>query len=84
MFHEYTSDPAAVDAGWARVFGDLDDAARNWLAGSEEPGKTTPPSRESGATTDALAAARDSMNALRLIRAYRVRGHLEANLDRSV
>jgi len=80
MFHEYTGDPAAVEPGWARVFGDLDDTARSWLAGSEGPGTAAPP-RESGASVDTLAAARDSMNALRMIRAYRVRGHLEANLD---
>jgi len=83
-FRQYASDPQSVDSGWRNLFGNLDVEARRWLqaradAQPARPVKAT--SEKPAATPDARAAALDSMRALMLIRAYRVRGHLEANLD---
>jgi 2-oxoglutarate dehydrogenase E1 component len=94
LYRRYVADPASVDAGWRGVFDALDDPARAWLEGapatievSPRPRPTVAAGRPETADSsrspagDALSAAWDSMHALMLIRAYRVRGHLEADLD---
>ncbi|WP_409019664.1 2-oxoglutarate dehydrogenase E1 component [Brevundimonas vesicularis] len=50
---------------------------------ADRSGKPTPAAAAPGGVTaeDVRAAAHDSIRALMLIRAYRVRGHLQANLD---
>ncbi len=84
QFRLFTDDPRSVDQSWRDLFGKLDAEARCWL----EARANVAPARGRPATGasvdlpgDARAAALDSMRALMLIRAYRVRGHLEANLD---
>src|SRR5215468_12059153 len=49
--------------------------------GQEETYAPETSARPAPAVKDLTRAARDSLRAMMLIRAYRVRGHLEANLD---
>jgi 2-oxoglutarate dehydrogenase E1 component len=71
----------AVDESWTTVFEALDADAQEWLAslGSVEPEPADHGHELDG--SNLRDAARDSMRAGDLIRAYRVRGHLEADLD---
>jgi 2-oxoglutarate dehydrogenase E1 component len=96
LYARYVEDPGSVDAGWQRFFAELQDDGRmvlqdlrgaSWaprrpvviVNGGAAPALEAP-TAEVG--TEALrAAAKDSIRARMLIRAYRVRGHLEANLD---
>jgi 2-oxoglutarate dehydrogenase E1 component len=87
LFDGLSDDAAAVGAeikgpSWARgprakVIGVVDaepPAKRN--------GKASPAVAEKGASLEQVqSSTRDSVRALMLIRAYRIRGHLEANLD---
>ncbi|HJU18767.1 MAG TPA: 2-oxoglutarate dehydrogenase E1 component [Stellaceae bacterium] len=90
LYARYLDDPHAVDESWQRFFaGIADDPA----AARAEPlwGRKLPAIIRNGedrAATPAEAAPRavsaatiDSIRALNLIRAYRVRGHLAADLD---
>jgi 2-oxoglutarate dehydrogenase E1 component len=94
LYSRYLDDPAAVDESWQRFFADIGDDASALRAeragapwspaksaiGDLPAGKSTTP----GAPLDSDAfhqATIDSIRALNLIRAYRVRGHLEADLD---
>ena len=70
LYARYRRDPAALDPSWRDLFGDIDRAAP-----APEPGAAAAPE---GAV---LARTRDNLRVLMLIRAYRVRGHLIANLD---
>jgi 2-oxoglutarate dehydrogenase E1 component len=83
LYRGYLRDPGSVDPGWRDVFRDLDDQARRWLESLD--GVRAPAAEAPAAPTalaeDARRAALDSVRALMLIRVYRVRGHLEANLD---
>ncbi|UCF21280.1 MAG: 2-oxoglutarate dehydrogenase E1 component, partial [Gemmatimonadota bacterium] len=82
LYRGYRRDPASVGAAWQSVFRDLDDDARGWLESLDGAAQPAVPARISAvAVTEARAAALDSVRALMLIRAYRVRGHLEADLD---
>jgi 2-oxoglutarate dehydrogenase E1 component len=78
LYGLFMRDPAAVEPAWQEVFRDLDEEARGWLESQNGSSRAavTPVLAE-----DARAAALDSVRALMLIRAYRVRGHLEADLD---
>src|SRR5438552_1354429 len=91
LYARYLDDPAAVDPSWRRFFAEMaDDAAaiRAERAGPpwarplppiEMPEAPSPtPAVDGGAVQQ---AAIDSIRALNLIRSYRVRGHLEADLD---
>jgi 2-oxoglutarate dehydrogenase E1 component len=92
LYTRYLEDPASVDPGWRRFFADIaDDPA---LIRAERAGppwaRPLPPTLapETAAPVAAPAdeaavqqAAIDSIQALNLIRSYRVRGHLEADLD---
>ncbi|MEX0814256.1 MAG: 2-oxoglutarate dehydrogenase E1 component [Dongiaceae bacterium] len=92
LYARYAEDPGAVAPDWRRFFADLPDDARAVLrdlrGASWSPtrpgiivnGAAAPPAAALGVDT-LRAAATDSVRALMLIRAYRVRGHLEANLD---
>ncbi len=91
LYARFLRDPGAVDAGWRAFFAGLEDDARAALADLAGPSWAGPrpaiigdgaaaPARPA-AEGDVAAAARDSIRALMLIRAYRVRGHLEADLD---
>jgi len=86
FFAELGAAPDIARPSWARS--DWPPAAHgDWIAAltGEE---ATPPTREKAAQTSAAAtgedirqATRDSVRALMMIRAYRMRGHLHANLD---
>src|SRR4051794_940602 len=91
LYARYLDDPAAVDPSWRRFFAEMADdvaAIRAERAGPpwarplppiEMPEAPSPtPAVDEGAVQQ---AAIDSIRALNLIRSYRVRGHLEADLD---
>jgi 2-oxoglutarate dehydrogenase E1 component len=89
LYARFLENPASVDASWQRFFSELEDDASGLLAELKGPSWTGPPV----AAADGMralraidgAALRDatthSIHALQLVRAYRVRGHLEADLD---
>src|SRR6516165_3626835 len=70
LYARFLEDPEAVDASWRSFFSELEDGA---------------PAAEATAPAIKQAALRrattDSIRAMQLVRAYRVRGHLEADLD---
>src|SRR5689334_8233754 len=89
MYSRFLDDPASVDAGWRRFFDELGDDAAALRAERAGPawGHTPRPAPTSAASATVAVsgsagfqqAATDSIRALNLIRAYRVRGHLEAD-----
>ncbi|MBX6321569.1 MAG: 2-oxoglutarate dehydrogenase E1 component [Rhodospirillaceae bacterium] len=94
LYARFLRDPNAVEPGWRAFFAGRGEEARAALADLRGPSWAGPRPGliADGATAPALApvaagegevaaAARDSIRALMLIRAYRVRGHLEADLD---
>jgi len=93
LYAKWIDDPHAVDPSFAELFAALNDEARAVLGDAlgaswaphharfsapeiAVPVQVTEPSAE-----DLRKLARDSLRALMLIRTYRVRGHLEAQLD---
>ncbi len=80
LYQTFLSTPDQVDADWRRFFGDLDDEAAQLLRGLNGVGAATVGGVDITAG-DIRRATLDSIRALMLIRAYRVRGHLEADLD---
>ena len=93
---QYLRDPASVDPSWRRIFeSDGDSRGRDGIAksaaapaegdpalGLPEPRTTVGPPAERGETDSPVQAETiDSIRALMMIRAYRVRGHLIASLD---
>ena len=89
LYALYETDPASLAPEWQSFFASLGDDAMDVLADANGPswsaGKATQPITKSltGALTQqqALDAARDTLGARMLIRAYRTRGHLVAELD---
>jgi 2-oxoglutarate dehydrogenase E1 component len=89
LYARFLEDPNAVDESWRRFFSEMGEDASVALAELHAPDWSRPASvvvadRAAGAQVSAEAlrrAAIDSIRALNLIRAYRVRGHLEADLD---
>src|SRR6266850_2204573 len=89
LYTRFLDDPDAVDESWRKFFAELGDDAAGAIAEFRGPswGRSSPrlvPERAAPRELDAEAlrhAAIDSIRALNLIRAYRVRGHLEADLD---
>jgi 2-oxoglutarate dehydrogenase E1 component len=75
LYAQYLSDPNSVEPSWAQYFAGLDGAAP----------RSRPPARTSGVPAaqggDVRSAAQDSIRAIQLVRAYRVIGHFEADLD---
>src|SRR5215469_1050848 len=67
LYSRFLKDPQAVDDSWRRFFSEVESDGAALMSASE-------PENLRQATTD-------SIRALQLIRAYRVRGHLEADLD---
>jgi 2-oxoglutarate dehydrogenase E1 component len=83
LYRRYLRDAGSVGSGWREVFSRLDEEARQYL---ESLGRGAAPGGAPSEATPAVAAgareaALDSVRALMLIRSYRVRGHLEADLD---
>lgn len=96
LYARWAQDPHSVDPSFAEFFAALDDEARailtDALGASWAPRRssafgtasdeTPTPAAGGGVSAEGVRqAARDSIGALMLIRAYRVRGHLEARLD---
>ena len=96
-YARWVNAPDSVDPSFAELFSALNDEARavltdasgaSWAPrryafGEAEPVKPAPKGKaEAGVSADqARGAVIDAIHALMLIRAYRVRGHLEARLD---
>jgi 2-oxoglutarate dehydrogenase E1 component len=89
LFTRFLEDPHSVDESWRRFFSEMNEDGSAVVADLHRPswGKPESPdgNRAAGPAVidqDALRrAATDSIRALQLIRSYRVRGHLEADLD---
>ncbi|MBN9508167.1 MAG: 2-oxoglutarate dehydrogenase E1 component [Alphaproteobacteria bacterium] len=88
LYARWAADPRSVDPSFGALFEGMDEDARAVLG--EAAGASWAPLRPAraaaapAAPADAeqvRAATKDSLRALMLIRAYRVRGHLEAKLD---
>ena len=92
IYARYLDDPESVDSSWVSFFDDLDDDARSilnemdgasWDRGLEPlrvSDKEVDPKKSKGGGID-VKSIEDSLRAYRLINAYRVRGHLIADLD---
>ena len=89
LYARWLADPGAVDTSFATLFESLNDEARavladangaSWAPRRPEPRPQQPAAAAPG-DEQVRAATKDSLRALMLIRAYRVRGHLEAKLD---
>ena len=95
LYARWAREPSSVDASFQELFSALNDEARgvledaagaSWAPSSfsvADPEPAAPKKAVLGGATpeEVRAAATDSLRALMLIRAYRVRGHLEATLD---
>ena len=93
FYRTFKEAPGALDAGWRSFFSDLDrdalalieELSRADAAGVGGNGAVAVARSRAGDrridAEDIRAATLDSIRALMMIRAYRVRGHLEANLD---
>lgn len=95
LYAQYTRNPGSVDTSWKKFFGDLKDEevsilkelhGASWTPNENRQdtngfaNENTPmaaPTPAQGSRQDVL----DSIRAIMLIRAFRVRGHLEADLD---
>ncbi len=95
LYAKWVNSPSAVDPDFAALFAALNDEAKSVLTDAvgaswapnpnifDDAAEAKAASQPKGipGNVDAKAAALDSIRALMLIRAYRVRGHLEAQLD---
>jgi 2-oxoglutarate dehydrogenase E1 component len=89
LYARFEQDPDSLDPAWRAFFASLNDAKTDVLADARGP--SWKPSRPPVPTLlqpgtaiteeQAQAAARDTLGARMLIRAYRTRGHLVAKLD---
>ena len=90
LYTRFLEDPRSVDESWRRFFSEINDDVATLLTEARGPswakrerailGNGAAPA--AGTEEEALRrATTDSIRALQLIRAYRVRGHLEADLD---
>ena len=93
LYQRYLANPESVDASWQGFFKSLGDPAPKKPSWDKDPTKvigavdgdaTLKPANAKAPVIDKKAldaAAWDAIRAQQLIRAYRVRGHLAANLD---
>ncbi|HVP43041.1 MAG TPA: hypothetical protein VMS96_06390, partial [Terriglobales bacterium] len=95
LYAKWVEAPNSVDPDFAALFAALDDETRSILmdasGASWAPRPTAfvtnevegavKPAKPAASPAETRAAILDSIRALMLIRAYRVRGHLEAQLD---
>ncbi|GAB5469867.1 MAG: 2-oxoglutarate dehydrogenase E1 component [Rhodospirillales bacterium] len=88
LYRRYLESSGSVDPAWQSVFTQLTPDATGLL--DHLIGRQSAPAAQAGNGlavaaaangSDVQSAARDSIRALMLIRSYRVRGHLQANLD---
>src|SRR5579863_3017052 len=82
LFRRFLADPQSIDESWRGFFAEIGDDAAALDADRHGPqwasnGVASPPA----AAAEPRERILDSIRALNLIRAYRVRGHLEARLD---
>ncbi|MEM7454208.1 MAG: 2-oxoglutarate dehydrogenase E1 component, partial [Planctomycetota bacterium] len=74
LYEDYLSDPESLSSDWQQFFGDFDPEAEfNSVALPHDP------SQISSDAAKSLAMLQDRVD--QLIRGFRVRGHLEANID---
>src|SRR3546814_17172416 len=94
LYHRFIEDPGSLDEQWQGFFADLDDEAKAVIeklnggapgaaAAVAAAARTLAPVAGQASVDDPAvrAATLDAIRALMLIRAYRVRGHLEADPD---
>jgi 2-oxoglutarate dehydrogenase E1 component len=89
LYRRFAENPGSVDESWRRFFSDMDEDGSTVLAELPRPswGDRAPTAANGASAAGAVDAERlrqatsDSIRALQLIRSYRVRGHLEADLD---
>ncbi len=96
LFARYLEDPQSVDASWRGYFDQLDPEDRalfkrsqaaleprpqGWFAAGDAANLNVPAAGGSIDEDATKAILRDHLRVIMLIRAYRVRGHLQANLD---
>ena len=80
LYEQYLSDPSSIDGTWRAFFEALHDGKPVELPRVPQLAPATQAAEEkSGLHIE--ADAQDSIRAIQLIRAYRVIGHREANLD---
>ena len=82
LYARFLENPNAVDESWGPWFADLGDDLSSIKTELQRPVWSGPQPRVvADGAASAASAVIDSISALNLIRAYRVRGHLEADLD---
>lgn len=84
LYRRFATGPENVPPPWHNLFENLDARARGWLEDRSTPAAPSsraPAQRAAAAARGDHTAAWDSMRVMMLIRAFRLRGHLEANLD---
>src|SRR6266704_150024 len=90
LYAKYEADPKSVEAEWQAFFGSLKDSSADVTKSAQGASwkklgdKVRAKAQGAGvelSATDVQQATRDSIHALMLIRAYRIRGHFHANLD---
>ena len=82
LYARFLENPNAVDESWGPWFADLGDDLSSIKTELQRPVWSGPrPRVVADGAESAASAVIDSISALNLIRAYRVRGHLEADLD---
>src|SRR5262249_14636774 len=89
LYDQYKLNPSSVDASWRELFAKIGGgspapswaAHKNKIIGVKDDSLPPKPANKNEAPTAAESGAVDSIRALMLIRAYRERGHTNANLD---
>ena len=84
LYVAYSKDRNLVNTDWQEFFDDLAPDACSFLSDLEIESKSNFEIRRDinlSSDQDSRSSTLDSIRALMLIRAYRVRGHLKANLD---
>src|ERR1700710_953768 len=91
LYARWATDPSSVDASFADLFAAMNDEARSvledasgasWAPRPSFAEDEAAPAVQGGLAPEQVRAATiTSLRALMLIRSYRVRGHLEAQLD---
>ena len=90
LYTRFLKNPQSVDESWRRFFSEMNDDVSGLVTELREPSWAKPagPTTGNGAVpakeideNGLRQATSDSIRTLQLIRSYRVRGHLEADLD---
>lgn len=88
LYHQWCADPSSVDPEWGELFAEWDqESGYTGPPNHPQPPSIFAPRSASGAggvasaSDDAMTAARRQARVAQLINAYRVRGHIEADID---